>query len=41
MDFYHFDVAIVLHLQKIFLGTQAQSLLISGTERERKNILGM
>ena len=39
--FYHFDVAIVPHLQKIFLGTQAQSLLISGTERERKNILGM
>ena len=39
--FYHFDVAIVLHLQKIFLGTQAQSLLISGTERERKNILGI
>lgn len=28
---HHFDVAIVPHLQKIFLGTYAQTLLISGT----------
>lgn len=38
---HQFDVAIVSCLQKIFLGTQALTVLILGTGKEEGKILGM